>query len=55
MWHDHSFNQRNRTTGRAVGVELDKIGKRGGGVGNIGGSSHNSGVNTLLPTMKKKT
>ena len=46
MWHDHPFSQRNRTTERVAGVGWTKFGKRRG-LGNIGGSSKNCGVNTL--------
>ena len=65
MWHDHPFSQRNKTTERTVGLGvggdskvggggggLDKVLKRRGGVGNIGGLHKiGRGLSTPLPTM----
>ena len=47
MWHDYPFSQRNKTTKRAVGLEVGEDGEEKGGgqnlvkggVGDIRGSS----------------
>ena len=45
MWRDHPFSQRDKTTERAVGLEVGGDRERGvgqiwkGGIGNMGGMS----------------